>query len=67
MRKHLLTAVLAAFTIAAIGCSSGGGELKAADKDTLKSNLNSPVNVEKVRADYAKQNGTETGRASGDQ
>ncbi len=44
----------------ATGCSQEEA-MKPKDADTLKNNLNSPVDVEKVRAEYAKEKGATTG------
>jgi hypothetical protein len=34
------------------------------DQNTLKENLNKPVDVEKIRAEYAKEKGPQTGAAT---
>ncbi len=38
------------------GCSSGG-DMKKEEVKTLETNLNSPVDVEKIRAEYAASKG----------
>jgi len=59
MRARLFVILLAAVMVAT-GCSQEEA-MKPKDADTLKNNLNSPVDVEKVRAEYAKEKGATTG------
>lgn len=44
----------------AVGCS-GDQTITAKDKSELKDNLNKPVDVEKIRAEYNKNKPAETG------
>jgi len=46
--------LIAAFGV--VGCS-GGSEMSEKETKTLESNLTSPVDVDKIRAEYNKQNG----------
>lgn len=60
MNNRYLTLLLAGVVLGLVGCS-GSDAMPAKDKDTLQSNLNTPVDVEKVRAEYAKEKGNQTG------
>jgi predicted ATP-grasp superfamily ATP-dependent carboligase len=44
----------------AVGCS-GDATISAKDKSELKDNLNKPVDVDKIRAEYYKNKPAETG------
>lgn len=50
----MIALVICAVTLS--GCA-GGGEMSKEETKTLETNLNSPVDVEKVRAEYAASKG----------
>jgi len=60
MSTRHLTLLVAGLALGLVGCS-GGDSLPEKDKEVLKNNLNSPVDVEKVRSEYAKEKGNQTG------
>jgi PBP1b-binding outer membrane lipoprotein LpoB len=47
--------------ILAVGCSQESQSMTKKDENTLKGNLNSPVDVAKIRAEYNKNKPAETG------
>jgi hypothetical protein len=57
MRK-LAIGIVAIF---AVGCSQESSTMSKGDQKSLESNLNSPVDVAKVRADYNKEHPAESG------
>lgn len=67
MRVLGLALALGSLLLVGAGCS-GEQKLGETEKKTLRQNLNSPVDVEKIRAEYAKEKGKEgnkTGAADG--
>jgi PBP1b-binding outer membrane lipoprotein LpoB len=58
MMRKLTIGVVALF---AVGCSQESSTMTKTDQNTLQSNLNSPVDVAKVRAEYNKAHPAETG------
>jgi hypothetical protein len=62
MGRLLLTG-LAACGLVLAGCQ-GEADMSKGDQNTLKENLNKPVDVEKIRAEYAKEKGPQTGAAT---
>jgi hypothetical protein len=60
MNNRYLTLLLAGAVLGLVGCS-GSDAMPEKDKDTLKGNLNSPVDVEMIRSEYAKEKGNQTG------
>jgi len=60
MNNRYFTLLLAGVVLGLVGCS-GSDAMPEKDKDALKSNLNSPVDVEKIRSEYAKEKGNQTG------
>lgn len=53
-----LALALGALVLVGAGCS-GEQKLGETEKKTLQQNLNAPVDVEKIRAEYAKEKGKE--------
>jgi hypothetical protein len=60
MNHRYFILLFAGVALGLVGCS-GSDTMPEKDKETLKSNLNTPVDVEKIRSEYAKQKGNQTG------